>query len=77
MNLALHPAAAKDPTCPASAMSEQNDLLEMAGTQANGLPFSPQGLHVLAVDDDKLCLKVIAKMLQQCHYEGNYTLCCP
>jgi PleD family two-component response regulator len=32
--------------------------------------FSPAGLRVLVVDDDKLCLKVIAKMLQQCHYEG-------
>lgn len=42
----------------------------------DGLPFSPHGLHVLAVDDDKLCLKVIAKMLQQCHYEGNFNLFC-
>jgi PleD family two-component response regulator len=33
--------------------------------------FSPAGLRVLVVDDDKLCLKVIAKMLQQCHYEGK------
>lgn len=27
-------------------------------------------LRVLVVDDDKLCLKVISKMLQQCNYEG-------
>ena len=33
--------------------------------------FSPSGLRVLAVDDDKLCLKVISRMLQQCNYEGE------
>lgn len=32
--------------------------------------FTPAGLRVLVVDDDKLCLKVIAKMLQQCNYSG-------
>lgn len=32
--------------------------------------FTPAGLRVLVVDDDKLCLKVISKMLQQCNYEG-------
>jgi PleD family two-component response regulator len=32
--------------------------------------FSPAGLRVLVVDDDKLCLRVISKMLQQCSYEG-------
>lgn len=51
----------------------------MSGSQqqvSSGTPrraweaFSPAGLRVLVVDDDKLCLKVIAKMLQQCHYEG-------
>lgn len=34
--------------------------------------FSPAGLRVLVVDDDKLCLKVISRMLQQCSYEGAY-----
>jgi hypothetical protein len=59
-------------------MSDQNGFMDMAGaTGGDGLPFSPHGLHVLAVDDDKLCLKVIAKMLQQCHYEGNHDLFCP
>jgi hypothetical protein len=32
--------------------------------------FTPAGLRVLVVDDDKLCLKVVSKMLQQCNYEG-------
>lgn len=36
--------------------------------------FSPAGMRVLVVDDDKLCLKVIAKMLTQCNYEGVYFL---
>lgn len=58
-------------------MSDQNGLLDMPGAQGDGLPFSPHGLHVLAVDDDKLCLKVIAKMLQQCHYEGAPMLLSP
>jgi hypothetical protein len=32
--------------------------------------FTPAGLCVLVVDDDKTCLKVISKMLMQCNYEG-------
>ena len=38
--------------------------------------FTPAGLRVLAVDDDKTCLKVISKMLEQCNYEG-VSLCVP
>ena len=46
-------------------MSEQHDQDDaVAG-------FSPAGMVVLVVDDDKLCLKVIAKMLSQCNYEGT------
>lgn len=30
----------------------------------------PAGLRVMVVDDDKLCLAVIAKMLIKCSYEG-------
>lgn len=45
-------------------MSEQHDQDDTAAG------FSPAGMVVLVVDDDKLCLKVIAKMLTQCHYEG-------
>lgn len=30
----------------------------------------PAGLRVMVVDDDKLCLAVIAKMLTKCSYEG-------
>jgi hypothetical protein len=33
--------------------------------------FTPAGLRVLVVDDDKTCLRVISKMLEQCNYEGN------
>lgn len=46
------------------SMSDQHDQDDaVAG-------FSPAGMVVLVVDDDKLCLKVIAKMLTQCNYEG-------
>ncbi|MCO5549948.1 hypothetical protein L7F22_003425 [Adiantum nelumboides] len=31
--------------------------------------FSPTGLHVLVVDDDLLCLKVLERMLQKCNYK--------
>jgi PleD family two-component response regulator len=33
--------------------------------------FTPVGLRVLVVDDDKTCLRVISKMLEQCNYEGD------
>lgn len=32
-------------------------------------PFA--GLRVLVVDDDPLCLKVVAHMLQRCNYDGR------
>lgn len=31
----------------------------------------PDGLRVLAVDDDPLCLKVVEQMLKRCNYEGR------
>ena len=31
----------------------------------------PAGLRVLAVDDDRVCLLILGKMLQQCHYKGT------
>ena len=34
----------------------------------------PAGLKVLAVDDDPLCLKVVAEMLKRCNYEGEMLL---
>ena len=48
----------------------QDDVSGAADRSDNWEEFSPAGLRVLAVDDDKLCLKVISKMLQQCNYEG-------
>ena len=30
----------------------------------------PEGLSVLVVDDDLLCLKVVEKMLKTCKYKG-------
>jgi PleD family two-component response regulator len=50
-------------------MPSQNDQDERRSASLEA--WSPAGLRVLVVDDDKLCLKVIAKMLQQCNYEGR------
>lgn len=37
----------------------------------------PNGLRVLVVDDDPLCLKVIEQMLRRCNYEGtSFTAAC-
>lgn len=30
----------------------------------------PVGLRVLVVDDDPTCLRILEKMLRNCHYEG-------
>lgn len=30
----------------------------------------PAGLRVLVVDDDPTCLRILEKMLRNCHYEG-------
>ncbi|KAH9316016.1 hypothetical protein KI387_024643 [Taxus chinensis] len=35
--------------------------------------FSPKGLRVLLVDDNALCLAVVERMLQECHYK--VTIC--
>lgn len=31
----------------------------------------PAGLRVLVVDDDPTCLRILEKMLRNCHYEGT------
>ena len=41
-----------------------------AGPEAGTAP-SPQDLKVLVVDDDPLCLMIVAKMLRRCSYEGT------
>ena len=33
-------------------------------------PDMPTDLRVLVVDDDPLCLMIVAKMLRRCNYEG-------
>ena len=33
-------------------------------------PSFPEHLRVLVVDDDPLCLMIVAKMLRRCNYEG-------
>lgn len=43
---------------------------EASGTGRSG-PRFPQGLKVIAVDDDPVCLKVIESMLQKCDYHGE------
>jgi len=30
----------------------------------------PIGMRVLAVDDDRTCLKILEKLLQRCQYHG-------
>lgn len=32
----------------------------------------PSGLRVMVVDDDTVCLKVVAEMLKRCNYEGIF-----
>lgn len=32
----------------------------------------PAGMRVLVVDDDPTCLRILEKMLRNCHYEGKY-----
>lgn len=34
----------------------------------------PVGLRVLVVDDDPTCLRILEKMLRNCHYEGIYLI---
>lgn len=38
-----------------------------SSSNSNSFPF---GLHVLVVDDDPTCLKVVEKMLTKCRYKG-------
>ncbi|KAG8367563.1 hypothetical protein BUALT_Bualt16G0084900 [Buddleja alternifolia] len=45
---------------------------EIRGENENNEQF-PAGLRVLAVDDDLICLKVLEKMLRNCHYNVTTT----
>ena len=36
----------------------------------------PAGLRVLVVDDDRVCLVILEKMLKACLYEGIYMYIC-
>lgn len=47
-------------------------MASSAGSRSAGDGVSdqfPAGLRVLVVDDDLICLKILEKMLQNCHYE--------
>lgn len=52
---------------------KQEDAGEHKSSVATWSNF-PAGLRVLVVDDDPLCLKIIAQMLKRCDYEGEYWL---
>jgi CheY-like chemotaxis protein len=56
-----------------SSAIKQEDAGEHKSSVANLSNF-PAGLRVLVVDDDPLCLKIIAQMLKRCDYEGQYWL---
>jgi hypothetical protein len=36
----------------------------------------PVGMRVLAVDDDRVCLKVLEGLLRRCQYHGQYSPAC-
>ena len=42
----------------------------MSATSAVRIQF-PEGLRVLAVDDDQTCLHIVGRMLERCMYQGN------
>lgn len=35
----------------------------------------PAGLRVLVVDDDRICLLILDRMLRQCLYKGKFSCC--
>lgn len=50
---------------------EQINVAQISGAQA----FSPVGLKVLVVDDNRVCLAVLEKMLNRCKYTGMGVVC--
>lgn len=58
-------------------MSENNTNANSASvsTPVPEIPMFPEGLRVVAVDDDPICLKTLSVLLEQCKYQGMiYTL---
>ncbi|KAF5749537.1 two-component response regulator ARR12 [Tripterygium wilfordii] len=43
------------------------------GGEDSGKDRFPVGMHVLAVDDDPICLKVLENLLRKCHYNVTIT----
>jgi hypothetical protein len=44
----------------------------VVGNQNGAIDRFPEGMRVLAVDDNPLCLKYLEFTLRQCHYEGLF-----
>lgn len=44
------------------------------GDQNGAIDRFPEGMRVLAVDDNPICLKNLEFTLRQCHYEGLFFL---
>lgn len=42
------------------------------GDQNEAIDRFPEGMRVLAVDDNPICLKNLEFTLRQCHYEGLF-----
>lgn len=65
-------AGAATPRRSGARRAMQHGGEESAGLASEGAArcFTPAGLRVLVVDDDKTCLRVISRMLEQCNYEG-------
>ena len=59
-----------DEEAPPLAADANMAVVKDEGNSSNWQNF-PNGLRVLVVDDDPLCLKVIEQMLRRCNYEGD------
>jgi hypothetical protein len=53
-----------------SAAAGSKGKLKVNALQA----FTPVGLKVLVVDDNRVCLAILEKMLNRCKYTGEYVL---
>jgi hypothetical protein len=53
-----------------SGAAESKGKLKVNALQA----FTPVGLKVLVVDDNRVCLAILEKMLNRCKYTGEYVL---